>query len=374
MTAMAAVLLSAVASCDKAKSDAPASSRDEGVPVRVVRARAGTLRETVRGIGTLRAAETVEIKSEMDGFISEIHFEEGGKVEKGQLLFSIDDEKLRHQLEAKEAALKAAQARLADAQRVFDRMQRLIHSDSAAEDEIDEAETHLRAAVAEVDGMAAEVKLVQAQLDDTRLRASFDGVVSERHVDVGDYVKADNHLGTIFRISRMEIAFTLPERFMGRVQPGQVAIVGVSAYPDREFEGEVYFVSPNVNETTRDFLVKAKMKNPGGLLKPGAFATTVVTLDVHQERLVIPEAALVATREGYIIFVVEHETARRRAVRIGLREAGIVEIREGLELGEQVVRSGQMNLSDGARVRVAQDGDGQTEPQSRPQAKSDERS
>ncbi|MGB2985955.1 MAG: efflux RND transporter periplasmic adaptor subunit [Phycisphaerae bacterium] len=358
--ALAGALLCGVTACERAKSDNPASRQDEGVPVRTALVQPGTLRETVRGIGTLRAAETVEIKPEIDGIIREIHFEEGGAIEKDQLLFSIDDEKLKHQLASRRAALAAARVQLANAQRILKRVQVLTERSAADRDEFDQAQTDFRAADAEVDRMEAEVEWVQARLDDTRLRAPFDGVISECGVDVGDYVQAGDDLTTLYRISQMEIAFTLPERFMGQVRPPQAVAVRVSAYPDRDFNGQVYFVSPEVDESTRDFLVKATVKNPEGLLKPGAFGTAVVTLEVRERRAVIPEEALVATRGGYIIFVVEDQTARRREVRIGLRETGLVEIVEGIEPGERVVRAGHMNLSDGVRVRVVQGNDEQS--------------
>ena len=347
-----------------------AARQDEGVLVEVVLVQPASLHETVRGIGTLRAAETVEIKPETDGIVREIHFEEGGKVGKEQLLFLIDDDKLTHQLAARKAALETARVRQADANRRFNRIRDLFERNAADLDEIDETKTDLRASTAEVVRMEAEVELVQAQLDDTRIRAPFDGVISERYVDVGDYVQDGDHLATLYRVSQMEIAFTLPERFMGQVQPRQAVAVGVSAYPDRRFEGKVYFVSPQVDEGTRNFLVKATVKNPQGSLKPGAFGTAVVTLEVREQRPVIPEEALVATREGYIIFVVENQIAHRRSIRIGLREAGVVEVREGLESGERVVRVGQMNLSDGTRVQVK--GDEQTERVDAPESEADE--
>jgi membrane fusion protein (multidrug efflux system) len=127
--------------------------------------------------------------------------------------------------------------------------------------------------------------------------------------------------------------------------------VRVDAYPDRTFETQVTYVSPGVRETTRDFTAKARIDNPDGLLRPGSFATSEVVVQVRQQQPVIPEEALVAVRRGYIVFVVENGTARRRDVQIGLREPGRVEILEGLEPGEVVVTNGQMRVTDGTRVR-----------------------
>jgi membrane fusion protein (multidrug efflux system) len=353
-----AVLVSALAcgltGCEQAESAGPTSDQAQRVPVRVAEVRLATMEETVRGIGTLRAAETVEIKPETDGLIAAIHVEEGARVERKQLLVSIDDQKLRHELAAGRAALKAARVRLADAERLFRRMQDLVERGAANQDELDDTETAYLAAQAEFARQEAQVDLIQARLDDTRLVAPFAGIISERTVDVGDFVKAGDYLATLYRISQMEIAFTLPERFIGRVQPGQTVAVSVAAYADRAFAGKVYFVSPQVDESTRDFLVKATLENPEGLLKPGTFGSASVTVAVHEQRPVIPEEALVATREGYIAFAVEEQVARRREVTIGLREAGVVEVRAGLEAGETVVRAGQMSLSDGTPVRITE--------------------
>ena len=371
--ALAAMLSWGQGGCDSATSENTDSGSGQGVPVEVVRVRPENLHETVRGIGTLRAAETVEIKPEIDGLIHAIPFEEGGRVEKEELLFSIDDTKPAHQLAAGQAALRAAHVQLANTRRLFNRLRDLIERNAADQDEYDQAETNYRAAVAEVDRLEAEVELAKAHLEDTLLRAPFDGVISERLVDVGDYAQAGDHLATLFRVAQMEITFTLPERFMGRVRAGQAVMVRVSAYTNRRFAGRVYFVSPQVDESTRDFLVKATVKNLEGLLKPGCFGTAVVTLEVREQRPVIPEEALVATRQGYIVFVVEGDAARRREVRIGLRQAGLVEIYEGLALGESVVRAGHMNLSDGVGIRVVAGGGGPAAQKPPPGAESDQR-
>ncbi|UCF34252.1 MAG: efflux RND transporter periplasmic adaptor subunit [Phycisphaerales bacterium] len=358
-----------VTGCDDPEAGGSSVTEEKKVPVRVAAVALQTMRETVRGIGTLRAAETVEIKPEIDGFIREIHFTEGGSVNKDELLVSIDDRKLKHQLEATKAALQMAQVRFTDAQRRLKRMQDLVTQAAADQDELDQIETEFLAAKAEVERMQAETELVQARLDDTQLRAPFSGVISERSVDVGDYVQTGSHLATLHRVSQMEIAFSLPERFMGRTKMNQPVAVSVGAFPGRVFAGGVYFVSPQIDETTRDFLVKATVENPEGLLKPGAFGTAVVTIDVREGVCVVPEKALVATREGYIIFVVDEQTARRREVQVGLRETGTAEIRSGLGPGELVVTEGQLSVSDGTAVKLLQ-GEGEATAQGTPSSPS----
>ncbi len=347
-----AVVLGGVAACRQAQSQTGGSRRSDGVAVEVAAVKVDTLRETVRGIGTLVASETVEIAPEVEGFIRKIDFEEGGAVKEGQLLFSIDDRKLRARLAAAKAAFQMAKVRTEDAQRRLKRVQLLMGDKVADQDELDEADTDFRAAKADVERTRAEVELAGIRLDDTRLVAPFDGMISQRSADVGDYVKVGDHLATLYRVSQMEIALSLPERYMGRVRIGQEVAVEVVAYPDRQFSAKVRFVSPHVSEATRNILVKAAIEDPDGSLKPGAFAAAVVTLGLREQCPVIVEESLVATREGYLVFVVTEQVARSRRVLVGLRSAGTVEILDGLMPGEQVVRTGHMSLSDGTKVHI----------------------
>lgn len=326
--------------------------QSRAVPVETTVVVTDTMRETVRGVGSLRASATVEIKPEVAGIISGVALEQGGPVKQGQMLFQLDDRKLQQQLDAREAALEAAEARLANARRILERTERLFKNRVASRDQYDEAITNSDEATAEVQRLSSEIDLVQEQLRDTRIRAPLPGVLSESEVDQGDYVDRGDQLATLYKITPLEISFTLPERFMGRVDLGQEVHTSVAAFPDRVFEGEIFYVSPAVDETTRDFTVKARIRNPERLLKPGGFASAIVTVEVLEDRPVVPEDALVATREGYLVFVVEGDTARQRDVRIGLRAEGMVEIRGGVSPGETVVTSGQMNLADGAKVRV----------------------
>ena len=163
-------------------------------------------------------------------------------------------------------------------------------------------------------------------------------------------------LATLYQVDPLELEFYLPERHIGQVRSGQEVAATIAAHPDRAFRGQVDFVAPAVREATRDFLVKATFPNADGLLRPGAFATALVTVDVRAERPVIPEEALVATRLGYLVFTVEDGMARAREVRTGLRQAGQVEVLEGLAIGDVVVRAGHLRLSGGEPVRIVEGG------------------
>lgn len=131
-------------------------------------------------------------------------------------------------------------------------------------------------------------------------------------------------------------------------------MVTVAAFPDRQFNGSVDFISPVIDEGTRKFRVRANIDNPEGRLMPGAFASAELVLALRENRPVIPEQALVATREGYIVYIVDpsSNTARSREVQTGLREPGLVEILEGVSPDELVVVYGHMQLDDGYSVNI----------------------
>ena len=345
-----------VTGCNGKDDTVPSDSgTEEAVPVKMTAVRTMTLTETVRGIGTLRALKTVKLRPEISGILLDVHFEGAQEVSRGELLFSIDDNKLQHQLESHRAALQAAQARLEDAERRFRRLDNLLERQSVSRESRDQAQTAYATAKAEVSRHKAQVALVKEQLKDTRIEAPFDGVVSETFVDAGNYLEVGQHLATLYRTDVLETAFSLPERHMGRIRAGQDVEVMVDAYPEEVFPGSVTYVSPSVNERTRDFRVKARIKNPDLRLKPGAFATAVVTVKRRRDQPVVPEDALVAVRTGYVVYVVRDAVAHQTDVTIGLRQDGMVQVVTGLTAGADVVTSGQMNVSEGTRVKTVED-------------------
>jgi membrane fusion protein (multidrug efflux system) len=333
-------------------ASAPAAGAAEGgcIPVETTQVAARDLQVTVRGIGTLEAIQQVMIRPEVHGVIESVHFEEGSPVEQGELLFRIEDDKIQDELEARQAALDEAKAGLENAESVYRRRQRLFKQELGTEEARDEARARFKSLKARVKRLQAEIEGVRETLSDTRVTAPFDGIIGERQVDPGEWVDVGTPLAPLVQIERLKIAFTVPEKFLGRVKTQQPIKVRASATPEQEFTGRVYFVSPMIREDTRSVLVKAYIENPEKRLSPGGFAAVDLILDVLKDRPVIPEEALVPTRTGYMVFLVEEGAASGRNVRVGLRQPGIVEIKEGLKPGQTVIQSGHIAVQDGARV------------------------
>jgi membrane fusion protein (multidrug efflux system) len=346
---LAAVVLTG---CRPEKAQPSGSEFGSAVAVATAVVQPVTFYEKVVGVGSVRAAVAVVIRPEIAGVLEGMHFVEGSTIEQGKLLFTLSQEKLQRQIAERRAALAAANAALVNAQRAFARADELTRRRVLSQAEWDQAQAALHTAEAEVRRLQAEVQLSEERFSDTQIYAPMAGVLSERRVNVGDVVQPGEALVTLQQTHPMEVALRVPSRFAGRVALGQQAEAVIDAYPDRRFAGQVTFVSPEISEQTRDFLVKITIDNREGLLKAGGFATAEVTTGVLENRPAVPEAALVATREGYDVFVVAGDKAELRRVAVGQRQHGLAEIREGVAVGESVVYQGQMRLTDGTLVRV----------------------
>lgn len=345
---------------DPEENDEPRPER--AITVDVAPVVAVTLQDTVRGVGTLDPLQTVRIKPEVNGRLTSINFEEGGSVEKNQVLFKIDDEKIARRHDAQKAALKSTRIRLENLRRNYDRVSSLRDRDLVSEDQYDNARTELQAVSSEVERLEAQLELAARELRDTVIRAPFDGYISRQLVDPGTFVTVGETLAVIYEIDPIQMSFFIPEKYAARVARGQDVYASVAAHPDRRFQGQVDFISPVADEGTRKFRVRTNLENPENMLMPGAFAHAELVLALREDKPVIPEQALVPTREGYIVYVVNDShindnenngTAEIRQVQTGIRQSGRVEILDGLSVGEKIVVYGHMQLNDGSAVVIS---------------------
>ncbi|MDP2653127.1 MAG: efflux RND transporter periplasmic adaptor subunit [Candidatus Omnitrophota bacterium] len=300
-------------------------------------------------VGTLAADEAVEIKNQVPGVIEQIGFEEGQAVQQGQMLFMIDAAKLN-------ASLSQAEANLGLAGTTFERLSSLIKSGAVSQQEYDQAKSDLEA-------KQAEANLIKAQLKETVITASFDGVMGERKVSLGQFVNQGSTLTYLISQDPMKAEFRVPERFLGQLKDGQKIQVSVAAYPEDRFSGAVYFIDPQVEETTRTALVKARVPNPEGQLRRGMFANLDLIVSIRPRALVVPESALIPRGEEVFTFIVDAEgKAQMKPVKVGVRLAGKAEILEGLSAGENVIVEGHQKVGPGSPVKIKEEAPGQGEP------------
>lgn len=347
-----------LSSCDR-QGNSPAeqakgSEADvEFVPVETYRIRAGEIVETVSATGTVQPFRAVVVASETSGRITRVSFEVGDRVEAGALLVQLDDELKRLALDQAKAQRLQAEVTYEKAVKDMERHERLFAEGNITEYELEV--TRLAEQVAEATYLSAEVshKMARRQLADTRIISPIDGVVAERTVELGETVSAGAPIAKIVDIDRLRVRIGLPEEQIVRVHQGQEVTLSIDAYPGRTFHGQVFTVGPEASPDTRTFPVEVIVQNSSeNPLRSGMVARVDVAVDVIRDVPLIPRDAILERSGKYIAFVVNGEKALKRTLDLGTQSAEMVEIRNGVAAGEDVVVVGQENLSDGTKVTV----------------------
>lgn len=343
--ALLAVLL-LLAGCGK---PAGASGRSGGPggpggmpPMQVVgvEVQARPVTESLSLVGSITANEMVELKAETEGIVQEILFAEGKAVEKGQLLLRLDDTKLAASLAEAESGLRLSTAN-------FERAKQLFKDTLISQQEYDQA-----AATFELNRATLELK--KRQLKDTRIIAPFAGLTGARNVSPGQVINKETLLTTLVDLDPVKVEVNVPERYLQQLSLGQTLEFSVAAFPGRKFKGEVYFISPQINESLRTALIKARIPNADHKLRGGMFASLDLTLQVRDSALVIPEPALMSNGDNFSVFVVDKDgKAQIRPVQVGIRLAGRAEVLKGLASGEVVIVEGVQKLGPGSSVKLA---------------------
>lgn len=315
-----------------------------------VEARRQPISETLSLVGTLAANEMVEIKSETDGAVDGIKFAEGQRVEKGQIIIQLDESKFGAAVSEAEANFKLSQAN-------YLRGQQLSKANLISQQEFEQMASMYQAQQAGLD-------LKKRQLKDARIYAPFAGIMGSRQISPGQVIARNTTLAWLVDLDIIKAEFNVPERFLGQLRVGQKMDINVVAYPGDLFQGEVYFIAPQVDPALRTVLVKARIQNPTGKLKPGMFANLDLTLRLNDHAIVIPESAVSSSGERNIIYIIDqNETAQIVPVRLGVRQAGLVEVVSGLQGGERVITEGLQKIRPGGKVKS---GPPEALPSSRP--------
>lgn len=305
-------------------------------PVEAEAVTVATVTQRIEAVATLLADESVTIRPETSGRITELNISEGQRVEEGALLIRLDDSVLRAEIAEIEASLKLSRQNLSRTQDLYERS-------AIAEQKLDEA----KAIVAGDEARLARSKALQAK---TRITAPFSGLLGFREVSVGDYVDAGQTVVAIERIDPIKVEFRVPERYFGTLRVGQTVELTTDAYPDISFLGEVYAIAPRLDPATRSVAVRAHLSNPEDVLRPGMFAHVSLITASRADAVLVPEQAIVPVGEDRFVYRVLDGKAVFTKVATGVRQDAKVEIVDGLAPGDFVVTAGQLKIRDGAPV------------------------
>lgn len=349
--------------CKKKETKAPA---EKTINVFTQPAEKKSLRPFIETIGTLNPNEEVIVSAEVDGVLKDVAVDEGSAVSKGGTLAILDDIDYSLEVKRSEAALKQTEATRLNTKLEFQRKEALYKEQLVTRQQFDDVTTRLSLAEAEVERGKASLSLARQKHLKTKISSPLSGVVKEKKVERGNFVKNGTPLFAIIQTNPLKLNFTVNEKDVAKLITGQEALFKVDAFPDREFKGRLSIIYPSLEERTRTLQVEAKAPNRDGKLKPGLFAHITLYTGSAKDTIIVPATALLYEGEMIKVFVVEGNTAKERYVKVGQKykfaptakssePAGreYAEIIEGIKEGESVVTVGQQGLFDGAKITVS---------------------
>lgn len=314
-------------------------------PVTVMEAKPADWVPAIEAIGFIEPNQGVTITTEVSGVIDKIDFESGAAVKAGQPLVYLDSS-----VEA--ANLKSTQARLPAAKAKYIRYQGLYKKGSISKEAYDDAE-------ASYFSLAADIESLKATIERRTINAPFDGVVGLRNVFLGQYIQPADDIVRLEDTTLMRLRFTVPQTDISDIHLGQDVEIFVDAYPDTPFNGKISAIEPAVNFQSGLVQVQADIPNNNGQLRSGMFARAHIILPTQENQVILPQTAITFTLYGDNVYLVnENEQGelrvRQSVVKTGERKGAAVHILEGVETGDMVVTSGQVRLSNDAKVRIVE--------------------
>lgn len=322
--------------------DAHAEVKTEGPPPTRVEATAviqSSLTKSMEVVGNVESGEAVDLRSEITGRIERLAFEDGQQVKAGQLLVKLDGS-------VQEAELARARANLNLVENNVARYGKLMQSGFVSKMKLEESQ-------AESSLARANVRLAEANLAKTEIRAPFDGKIGLRKVSPGDYVSPGDSLVNLDKTGEVKVRFTVPEKFLFDLKQGAVVELNVDSLPGEAERARVVATESRVAADSRSIRVQAIASNDDGKLYAGQFVSVKLPIRELKDALVVPDQALVPQGGEVFVYRVDGHTAKRVAVKTGLRADSKAQIVAGLKAGDVVVTAGHQKLQDGAPVQVS---------------------
>jgi RND family efflux transporter MFP subunit len=400
----------AVAGCGSTSQQAQAQGRggrggrgsQAAVTVRAVRPQRISIQRRVDLSGTLLSPDEAKVSSEVAGIVRQVPVELGTEVRPGDVLVRIEPRELELAQERAESALRQVEAQLGlepgsrkepppdeqiasvrqaaanrdDARAAYARADALVQRGLLSQVDHDTAQTRLKvgeanyqaaldnahALKASLQDRRAALDLADKKLNDAAIRAPVGGSISERLVQPGEYIREDTQVVTIVQMQPLKLRTAVQEKFAGLIKPGQAVEFRVQAFPDRTFTGQVAFVSPAVDQTTRTFAVEVLVENKDRVLKPGFFATGTVATRLDTNVLAVAEDAVSTLAGVSSAYVIQDDgTIRQQGVTLGAHVKDLWEILDGLKGDERLAASNLGQLATGTHVSLddgAGDGEG----------------
>ena len=295
-----------------------------------------TLTDEIPIIGSLIPDEEVNLSFETSGKITEINFEEGTTVKKGQLLAKVNDRPLQAQLQRLVAQLKLAE------DRVF-RQDALLKRDAVSQEAYEQVKTELAT-------LNADIESVEAQRAQTELRAPFDGVIGLRQVSVGAYASPTTIVAKLTKITPLKLEFSVTESYARDIKIGTHLTFTLGGSLET-YHAQVYARESSLDINTHTLTVRALYPNPTGIM-PGRYASITLRKQEYRDALAIPTQAIVPEMGKDKVFLYRSGKAEPVEITTGIRTEALAQVVQGLAAGDTVIISGTQQLRTGMEVTI----------------------
>jgi membrane fusion protein (multidrug efflux system) len=315
------------------------SGSADSLPVKAHITKYESLDNKVLTTGTILANEDVDLKSEVNGKITKIFFQEGSYVKKGDLLVKINDADLQ-------AQLQSAKSRLELQKDTEYRQKQLLEKEAISQEDYDMTANQLQV-------NQAEVELIKAQIAKTEIRAPFSGIIGLKNVSEGSFVNNSTVIASLQNINPIKIDFSIPERYSSMVEVGDEINFTISGN-DKAYIGKVYAIEPKIDPVTRTLQIRALCPNTGREILPGSFANIELVLKKIENTILVPSEALIPDIQGQKVFIYRNGFASPQRVETGIRTDQNVQLTSGVSEGDTIITSGMLQLRPGAQVKISE--------------------
>ncbi len=330
------IMIKIISNSKKAQTES-AKPVAQAVPAECFIAKDTLINFTFKAVGNIRANESVEIVSELPLRLVSIHFKEGSHVNKGDILFQLDDAELQ-------ADLKKAKAKLDLAVETEKRNENVLTSGGISEQIFDESASNRKV-------LEAEVESLNVLIGKTKILAPFSGVIGIRDVSEGAYLTSGKVLTTLEDISKLKIDFTISQTYANMISKGDRFNFSVEGNP-ATYTAVIEAINPSIDQNSGNLRVLAIVENSDPALKAGVAVSITLVSRSTISSVYVPTQALIPTPGGYHLFVVENGKAGYRLVTTGIRSETMVEISKGVKQGDTVLMSGFMKVRPDSKVKI----------------------
>ena len=322
--------------CHKKKLEEPNKKNDQPAVVDVIIAGNQSISSTVEANGSIVANEFVELHAEVSGRITYLNIPEGSSVEKGTILARINDADLQAQLNKTKVQLELAQ-------KTEERLTKLLTIKGIGQSDYD-------LALNQVNSLKADLDYTQVLIDKTVLKAPFTGLIGLRQISQGAYISPTTLIATMQQVNKLKVDFTVPEEYSSIIRKGSIVEVAVEGQNNARCKAVVIAREPQVNQTTRNILIRALLTNCTA--NPGTFAKVYFKAGSARNSILIPTNAIIPDDKNKKLVIVKNGQANYVIVETGVRKEDVVEITSGLSIGDSVVVDGVLFARPGKPVKV----------------------